>query len=125
MTFVTILMATYNGHKYIQEQIDSILKQTHQNFELIIQDDCSTDSTLDIVNRYAKKDDRIKVYCNEKNLGYTNNFMALLEKAQGEYIFLSDQDDVWLEDKIAYNISIIDGYDIVISTDQEFSDIPP
>ena len=68
--FISIALATYNGEKYLREQLDSILKQTVQDFELIVCDDCSTDSTKAILNEYAENDSRIKVFFNEKNLGF-------------------------------------------------------
>lgn len=88
-------MATYNGEKYIREQMDSILNQTIQDIELIICDDCSSDSTIDIIKEYSKKDKRIRVYKNEKNLGFIKNFEKAISLCKGEYIALSDQDDIW------------------------------
>lgn len=97
---VDILMATYNGEKYIEQQIDSILNQTYVNFNLIISDDCSSDKTLKIIKKYEQKDKRIKVYQQQKNLGYRKNFEFLCNKISSKYIMFSDQDDVWLQDKI-------------------------
>ena len=74
MEQIDILMATYNGEKYLKEQIESILNQTHKNIRLIISDDCSTDQTREIIKQYEKKDSRIKVYLQEQNLGYLKNF---------------------------------------------------
>ena len=93
---ISIAMATYNGAKYIYDQIDSILNQTIQDFELVICDDCSTDETPEILHKYAQQDDRIRVYINECNLGFTKNFENVILKCNGEYIALSDQDDIWL-----------------------------
>ena len=67
---ISIALASYNGEKYIREQIDSILTQTIQDFELIVCDDCSTDDTLVILHEYEKKDSRIHVYENDRNLGF-------------------------------------------------------
>ena len=89
-------MATYNGAKFIREQIDSILNQTIQDFELVICDDCSTDETLSILKEYAKNDNRIRAYDNECNLGFKKNFENAICKCKGDYIALSDQDDIWL-----------------------------
>lgn len=97
---ISIAMATYNGAKYIREQIDSILSQTIQDFELIICDDCSTDNTLSILSEYSDKDQRIKVYENEKNLGYKRNFENVIRKCKGEFIALADQDDIWYPDHL-------------------------
>lgn len=100
MEQIDILLATYNGEKYLKEQLDSILSQTYSNFRLIISDDCSKDATREILKEYEKKDDRIKVYYQEKNLGYVKNFEFLLTKVENEIYALSDQDDIWLKDKI-------------------------
>lgn len=97
---IDILLATYNGEKYLREQIDSILKQTYKNFNLIISDDCSKDSTRKILKEYEQKDNRIIVYLQENNLGYVKNFEFLLSKVQSKIYMLSDQDDVWLPEKI-------------------------
>lgn len=97
---IDILMATYNGEKYLREQIDSILNQTFKDFNLIICDDCSKDSTWEILQEYEKKDSRVKIIKNEKNLGYNKNFEKLLGFVKSEYFMLSDQDDFWLENKV-------------------------
>ena len=100
MEQIDILLATYNGEKYLKEQIDSILKQTYTNFRLIISDDCSTDRTLDILKEYEQKDSRIIVYRQEENLGYIKNFGFLLNLVESKFYALSDQDDIWMEDKL-------------------------
>ncbi len=100
MEQIDILMATYNGEKYLKEQIESILDQTYPNFRLIISDDCSKDKTREIIKQYAEKDNRILVYFQEKNLGYVKNFEFLLTKVENEIYMLSDQDDYWLPEKV-------------------------
>jgi glycosyltransferase involved in cell wall biosynthesis len=97
---ISIAMATYNGEKYITEQIDSILKQTYQDFELIICDDCSNDSTWNILKKYEEKDNRIHCHQNSKNLGLNRNFEKAISLCIGEYIALSDQDDIWTSDHL-------------------------
>ena len=97
---VDVLLATYNGEKYLKEQIDSILNQTYQNINLIISDDNSNDSTRKILEEYKKIDNRIKTYLQDKNLGYIKNFEFLLTKVESNYYMLSDQDDLWLPEKI-------------------------
>lgn len=97
---LSVAMTTYNGEKYLREQIDSILLQTIQEFELIICDDCSSDSTIAILKEYALKDSRIKFFENEFNLGYLKNFEKAIRLCSGEYIALSDQDDVWMPDHL-------------------------
>lgn len=93
-------MATYNGAKYIGEQIDSILAQTFKDYELVICDDCSTDGTWDILKEYAEKYTYVRIFRNDKNLGYVKNFEKVISLCKGEYIALSDQDDIWLPNHI-------------------------
>lgn len=90
---VSIAMATYNGQKFIKEQIDSILAQTITDFELIISDDNSTDTTVSIIKEY--KDKRIKLFENHENIGFVKNFERALQYCKGDYIAFSDQDDIW------------------------------
>lgn len=97
---IDIILATYNGGKYLKQQLDSILNQTYNNFKLIISDDASTDETIDILKEYKKKDNRIEVYYQEKNLGYVQNFEFLLKKVENDIFMLCDQDDIWLKEKI-------------------------
>jgi glycosyltransferase involved in cell wall biosynthesis len=92
---ISIAMATYNGEKYICDQIDSILNQSYRDFELIICDDCSTDSTRTIIESYCKKDTRIHCIFNEMNIGFIKNFEKAISCCTGNYIALSDQDDIW------------------------------
>ncbi len=104
---IDILLATYNGEKYLKEQLDSILNQTYKNIRLIISDDCSKDSTKEILKEYEQKDERIKVFYQEKNLGYIKNFEFLLKQVQDEIYMLSDQDDVWLPEKVEKSYEIL------------------
>lgn len=106
-------MATYNGEKYLREQIDSILQQLGNEDELIVSDDHSTDSTCDIVRAYGDK--KIKLFSNELTKGVTHNFENALLHSSGDIIFLADQDDVWLPDKIKElsDFLIQDNYDVV------------
>ena len=97
---IDILLATYNGEKYLKEQIDSILNQTYKNINLIISDDASKDGTREILKQYEEKDSRIKVFYQEKNLGYVKNFEFLLKQVKSDVFMLSDQDDVWLPEKV-------------------------
>ena len=99
---ISVAMTTYNGEKYLREQIDSILNQTYKKIELIICDDASTDRTKEILKEYADKDSRIKNYFNEKNLGFKKNFEKAISLCTGDYIALSDQDDIWLPNHIEF-----------------------
>lgn len=96
---VSIAMATYNGEKYLKEQLDSIYNQTYNNIEVIVCDDCSTDNTVAILKEYAEKYG-LNYYVNEKNVGYVKNFEKAIGLCSGQYIALSDQDDLWNDKKI-------------------------
>ena len=98
---ISVAMTTYNGEKYLKEQIDSILSQSEKDIELIICDDCSTDNTNKILSDYTEKDKRVHVYKNELNLGYVKNFEKAISLCSGDYIALSDQDDIWLPEHLS------------------------
>jgi glycosyltransferase involved in cell wall biosynthesis len=100
LPLISVVMCTYNGEKYIEEQLNSILKQTYQNLEIIIVDDVSTDNTWQILEQYQQKYKNISIYKNEKNLGYIKNFENALKKATGDLIAIADQDDIWLPQKL-------------------------
>lgn len=104
---VDILLATYNGEKYVAEQIESILNQTYKNFNLIISDDCSKDSTPDILKKYAEKDKRIILHLQLQNLGVVKNIEFLLKQVNSELYMLSDQDDVWLKEKVEKSVETL------------------
>jgi glycosyltransferase involved in cell wall biosynthesis len=97
---VSIVLCTYNGEKYLKEQLDSILSQTYPIYEFIIRDDLSSDGTVDIIKEYQQKYPVINFRQNEKNLGYNANFSTAIKEATGDFIAISDQDDIWLPDKI-------------------------
>ena len=120
---IDVLMATYNGEKYVAEQIESILNQTYSAIRLLISDDASTDGTRQILQEYAEKDKRIQLFFQENNLGYIGNFEFLLTKVENEIFMLCDQDDVWKEDKIqkTYEKCQIEQADLVF-TDLEVVD---
>lgn len=106
---IDILMATYNGEKYLAEQLDSIINQTYHNWNLLIRDDNSTDRTLEIIQDYQKKDNRIKLLKDNKgNLGIVKNFEELLKNSESEFIMFSDQDDIWIENKLDMYLKMIE-----------------
>jgi glycosyltransferase involved in cell wall biosynthesis len=121
---ISVCMATFNGEKYIKEQLDSILKQLHKNDEIIVSDNGSTDQTLAIISHY--QDSRIKIFHHKRhktNLpekykkGYwcSQNFFNAIGKALGDVIFLADQDDLWKDNKIATVLEYLYTYDVVMS----------
>lgn len=102
MKKIEILLSTYNGEKFIREQLDSLLKQTYQDFKIIIRDDGSSDNTLKIIKEYASNfGDKIFIdtSCN-KNLGPAKSFLYLLQRSNADYIFFCDQDDIWVDKKV-------------------------
>ncbi|WP_334100850.1 glycosyltransferase family 2 protein [Anaerotignum faecicola] len=103
---ILILMATYNGEKYIAAQIESLLKQSYQDFTIYINDDCSTDRTFAILQEYQKRyPEKIFISENEQNSGNAkHNFIKMMIEKKADYVMLCDQDDVWLPDKIAVTI---------------------
>jgi glycosyltransferase involved in cell wall biosynthesis len=102
---VSVVLCTYNGEKYIVEQLLSIVKQTYNNIELIILDDASTDQTREIVTNFQQTDSRIKLFINDTNIGYNKNFEKAIGLASADYIAISDQDDIWEETKIEMMMS--------------------
>lgn len=109
---VSVIIASYNGEQFLREQLDSILNQSYPISELIIQDDCSTDSTATICREYEAKFAIVHFYENEHNLGYNKNFETATMRATGDYVALSDQDDVWSKDKIAKQVAAIGHHDM-------------
>lgn len=106
---VDILLTTYNTKiEYLKKQIDSILNQTYKSFTLIISDDCSPNEEVrEILKEYEQKDERIKLYFQEKNLGCTKSFEFLLKQSTAEYIAFSDHDDIWYSNKIEESLKAI------------------
>lgn len=110
---ISVCMATYNGEKYIKEQIDSILVQIGSDDELIISDDQSSDRTVEIIRSIPDK--RIKLFIHDYDHGFVRNFENALEKAKGDVIFLSDQDDIWMSDKVKTVMNALESSDFVVS----------
>ncbi|HFI0393765.1 TPA: glycosyltransferase family 2 protein [Streptococcus suis] len=103
---VNILMSTYNGQQFLAEQIRSIQDQTYTDWTLLVRDDGSSDKTREILQDFASQDSRIRLIDVEetKNLGVIKSFHRLVHYEQADYYFFSDQDDVWLPDKIAVSL---------------------
>lgn len=109
---ISVCMATYNGERFLEEQMRSILDQLGSTDELIISDDGSTDNTVEIIKSF--QDNRIRFFTgNYKNV--IKNFENALSKARGDIIFLADQDDVWLEAKVNKVKSLLTAYDLVVT----------
>ncbi len=101
---VSIALTTFNGKNLLKEQLDSILKQTYQNYEVVISDDGSDQETIDILNEYAKRDPRISWSRSPLSRGFRPNTQNAISLCKGEIIVLCDQDDVWFENKLAEHV---------------------
>lgn len=104
---ISVVLCTYNGSKFLNKQLDSILGQSYEIDEIIIVDDCSVDSTREILEEYKAKYDKIKLFFNTKNLGTNLSFQYALSLAECEYIVLCDQDDIWIENKIEVQMNMV------------------
>ena len=107
---ISVVMPVYNAQRFLSQAIDSVLEQSSSDFELIMIDDCSTDKSYEILCQYEKKDDRIRVFKNDKNLGvsYTRNFGV--KKASCDYVAFIDSDDMWAFDKLEKQVKLIEAY---------------
>jgi glycosyltransferase involved in cell wall biosynthesis len=103
---ISVCVATYNGSKYITEQIESVLDQIGTNAEVIVVDDASSDETINKV--LDLRDARVKIHANDSNIGYIRTFQRALERSSGEYIFLCDQDDIWPLGRVDAMIKVLE-----------------
>jgi glycosyltransferase involved in cell wall biosynthesis len=110
---VSIAVCTYNGAQFLIEQLDSLVNQTYPNLEIIVVDDCSSDDTINILKRYQLKYNFFSYIQNDHNLGYVKNFEKAIECCNGDYIALSDQDDIWDPDKIKLLVEHIGVQDLI------------
>ncbi len=108
MVLVSVIMSSFNHEKYIGESIESVLNQTCKDLELIITDDCSTDRSQKIITDYQKRDARIKATFHQKNLGITKTLNDCLDQATGKFLCFLDSDDLWVEDKIAKQLRLLE-----------------
>lgn len=122
---ISVAMATYNGEKYLGEQLNSFLHQTRLPDELVIFDDHSTDKTIDILKTFRETAPfQVRLYKNRTNVGYARNFEKTIDKATGDFIFLSDQDDIWFNNKIETIVKVFEAHPEawLVVNDQHFVD---
>lgn len=118
---ISVVVATYNGEPFLRMQLDSILSQSLPPKEIIVVDDCSSDGTIDILQEYASANPSFRIITNETNIGYIRNFEKGMMLATGDFIALSDQDDIWMPEKLAtlyHNI----GTHLIIYSNSELID---
>lgn len=111
-TMISVCMATFNGEKYIREQLDSILCQLSNSDEVIVSDDSSTDTTLTIIEKI--NDNRIKVLPNNHFRSPVFNLENALKHAKGDFIFLSDQDDIWMPNRVKFMLKTLEKIDLCV-----------
>jgi len=113
---LSVAMATYNGEKFLEDQLSSIARQTRLPDEMVISDDGSTDGTMAILERFARNSPfSVRVYRNRASLGYGDNFIKAASLCQGDLIAFSDQDDVWLENRLAKSLPYFDDNEVLLS----------
>lgn len=106
---ISVCIATYNGSAFIVRQLDSVLSQLKENDQVIVVDDCSKDNTVQIIRETYGE--RVEVYVNESNAGVIKSFEKAISKATGDILFLCDQDDEWLENKVKTVLSVFEQTD--------------
>ncbi len=131
---VSIIMPAYNSEKYIQKSIDSVIYQTYQNWELIIVDDCSTDSTTKLITQITKTNNKIKLYKQQKNSGAAMARNQAIKLSKGSYIAFLDSDDIWdsnfLQNQLDFmkkhNYDFVySAYDIIDELDEQIGEYYP
>jgi glycosyltransferase involved in cell wall biosynthesis len=118
---ISVVIATYNGERFLIAQLDSVIAQTYQPVEIIAIDDCSSDNSLDILNEYAANHENFTVFKNEQNIGHVKTFEKGISLASGKFIAPCDQDDVWLPTKLDVLVNNI-GDNAIAYCDSEFID---
>ena len=119
---ITVVMPNYNGQRFVEQAIDSVLAQTYTNFELIVVDDCSTDASLQLVEKKAAGDSRIRVITMDHNSGVANVRNTGIREAKGEYIALLDNDDLWTPDKLERQLAIAENGAEIVYCSYDFID---
>ncbi len=109
---ISVITPAYNAEKFISDTIDSIIKQTYTNWELLITDDCSTDETWELLQKYAANDERIKIFRLEKNSGPGITRNNSIKHSKGRFIAFCDSDDLWIPEKLEKQIHFLQENDV-------------
>ncbi|MBP5406145.1 glycosyltransferase family 2 protein [bacterium] len=119
---ISVVMPNYNGIRFVEDALKSVLNQTYKNLELIVVDDCSTDNSPDIIEKFAQNDGRIKLFRQKNNSGVAAARNTAVQMAAGKYTALIDNDDIWEPDKLERQLALAEnGADIVYSS-YDFTD---
>ena len=114
--YISIIMSVKNGEKHLEESIKSILNQTYENFEFLICDDGSNDSSFEICKKYSELDDRVKIFCNKETIGLTKSLNKLISYSKGNIIARQDADDISNPERLSKQLELYKkGFDIVTS----------
>lgn len=108
----SLVLSTYNGARYVRDQLDSLVAQTLPFDEVLVSDDCSTDETAEIVRSCIRERglNNWSLSVNPENRGWKRNFHDLISRASGDYVFLCDQDDIWLPEKVARMVEVMEAH---------------
>ncbi len=107
---VSVIIPAYNAEDIVGEALDSVLGQTFGNFEIIVIDDCSKDGTYAVLEEYARKDERVRIFKNEKNSGVSETRNRGVSLARGDYVAFLDSDDKWCADKLERQLALMEKY---------------
>ena len=120
---VSIIVPVYNAERFLEDTINTVLNQTYKNWELILVDDCSTDKSVDIINKYSKKDKRVKLFKNKVNSKAAVSRNNGIKKSSGRYLCFLDADDLWDKQKLEKQVNFMKNNDCEFSfTGYEFAD---
>ncbi len=122
MPKLSIIIPTYNRSNYLEQSLKSIFDQDFKDFEIIVVDNNSTDFTKDVIDKFSK-DERLKYFKNDHNLGASNNHIKALQLASGEYISMFSDDDIMLQDSLKIRIDVLDAFDDIVLVHSSFSTI--
>ncbi len=112
LPLISVVMATYDGERFLRKQLDSIIAQTYPNLEIVVVDDASQDDTLAILHEYKAIYPKVQIFESQQNLGYIKNFERGLQLCNGDFVALSDQDDIWLPEKLSVLFREISNHDL-------------
>lgn len=122
LPLISVVMATYNGERFLRKQLDSIIAQTYPNLEIVVVDDASQDQTLAILREYQAIHAHVQVFESQQNRGYIKNFERGLRLCTGDFIALSDQDDIWLPEKLSVLFREISDHDLAYCNSELIDD---
>ena len=119
-SLISVIMAVHNAESSVGDSIESILNQSYENFEFLILDDYSSDSTREVLHKYKSKDERVKIFCNSKNIGLTKSLNKLIKKSDTKFIARQDGDDVSLSNRLEIQLDYLNKHKIDACTSRAY-----